>query len=287
MMTKIALCVTALLATGDALAQGAARPTAPVEDIARTSSCRSDSGASTAYVSGLALTFARALCQPDRPDVKVISAAAGDPSTARGKMDGLTAYDGWFKGQKMANDKDGVDSLRHTYMLLLALGLVESSGRYCVGRDLSENFTKAESAESGLIQTSWGAHTFNPTLEPMFRNYQAQHDAARCMFEVFSHGISCAKHDADNFGDPNSDGFQWQALTKQCPAFSAEYGAVVLRTHGGYKGEFGTINCYVHPHRLPNGNPCDKPTPHKECDAMFQEVQDFVTKNPSICDAVK
>ena len=202
-----------------------ARPTAPVEDIARTSSCRSDSGASTAYVSGLALTFARALCQPDRPDVKVISAAAGDPSTARGKMDvGSTVYDGWFKGQKMANDKDGVDLLRYTNMSLLALGLVESSGRYCVGRDLSENFTKAESAKSGLIQTSWGAHTFNPTLEPMFRNYQAQHDAARRTFEVFSHGISCAKHDADNFGDPNSDGFRWQALTSNARPFRQNMG---------------------------------------------------------------
>ena len=287
MKLRTAAFVSALFLASSVFAQQSPGPTAPLENIAKTSLCRRESGAPPAYVAGLALTFARALCQPDRPDVKVISTAAGDPATARGKMDGLTVFDGWFKGQKMANDKDGVDSLRHTYVLLLALGLVESSGRYCTGRDQSENFKEADSAESGLIQTSWGARKSNPTLEPMFRNYQAQHDAARCMFEVFSHGISCPKHDADNFGDPNLDGFQWQALTKQCPAFSAEYGAVVLRTHGGNKGEFGTINCYVSPHRLPNGKPCDKPTPHKECDAMFREVQDFVSKNPSICDAVK
>jgi hypothetical protein len=281
---KPAFCLwlCAFVTPGFAAAQGTQRPTTPIENIANASSCRADSGAPSAYVAGLALTFARALCQPDRPDVKVISAAAGDPSTLKGKADGLTTFDATFKRLGMKNDADGVDSLRHTYVLVLGLGLKESSGEYCVGRDLSEHFTQAETAESGLLQTSWGAHKFNSTLEPMFRGYQAQHDPTRCMFEVFSHNISCHKHDAENFGDPNSDGFQWQALTKQCPAFSAEYGAVVLRTHGGFHGEFGPINCFVRPF-----DHCQKPSVFASCDSMFLKVQDFVSQNPSICDAVK
>jgi hypothetical protein len=286
---KIGLCLAAFFVAGNAVAQGTTRPTDPIETIARASSCRSDSQAPSAYVAGLALTFARALCQPDRPDVKVISSAAGDPSTPRGKSDGLTIFDPTFERLGMHNNIDGVDSLRHTYVLLLALGLVESSGRYCVGRDTTENFTKADSAEAGLLQTSFGAREFNSTLEPMFRSYQGQHDPARCMFDVFSQNIRCSKADAGNFGDPSSDGFQWQALTKQCPAFSAEYGAVVLRTHGGFRsnGEFGPINCFVHPFLQKSGRWCDKPTLRSSCDVMFTKVQDFVSKSPSICDAVK
>jgi len=282
MKRKVALYSAALLAAGEALAEGAPRPTAPIEQIAGSSPCRSESQAPSAYVAGLALTFARALCEPDRADVKVISAAAGDPARPAGKADGLTVFDNTFRDLGMKNDADGVDTLRHTYVLLLALGLVESSGRYCVGRDTTEHFTQADTAEAGLLQTSFGAHQFNSTLGPMFRSYQAQHDPARCMFDVFSHHISCGRHDDENFGDPNSDGFQWQALTKQCPAFSAEYGAVVLRTHGGFHGEFGPINCFVRPF-----NHCQKPHVFASCDAMFSKVQDFVSKNPSICEGVK
>ena len=62
----------------------------------------------------------------------------------------------------------------------------------------------------------------------------------------------------------------------------AEYGAVVLRTHGGFHGEFGPINCFVHPF-----GHCQKPSVFASCDAMFSKVQDFVSKNPSICEAVK
>jgi hypothetical protein len=282
MNLKVLFCICPLMAPAMAVAEGTERPTEPIESIARASSCRSDSHAPSAYIAGLALVFARALCQPDRDDVKVISSAAGDPSTPKGKADGLTVYDETFHRLGMKNDTDGVDTLRHNYVLLLGLGLIESSGQYCTGRDRSEHFTEADSAESGLLQTSFGAHNFNSTLEPMFRNYQAQHDSARCMLDAFSQHISCDPRDAENFGDPSSDGFQWQALTKQCPAFSAEYGAVVLRTHGGFHGEFGPINCFVHPH-----DQCKAPQLFPSCDAMFSKVQDLVSNNPSICDAVR
>ena len=56
----------------------------------------------------------------------------------------------------------------------------------------------------------------------------------------------------------------------------------MLRTHGGFHGEFGPINCFVHPF-----GHCQKPSVFASCDAMFSKVQDFVSKNPSICEAVK
>ena len=37
----------------------------------------------------------------------------------------------------MDNSQDGIDTLRHLFVLLLGLGARESSGRYCEGRDMS------------------------------------------------------------------------------------------------------------------------------------------------------
>ena len=39
----------------------------------------------------------------------------------------------------------------------LGLGMRESSGQYCCGRDTSEDNTTADTAEAGLFQMSWNA----------------------------------------------------------------------------------------------------------------------------------
>jgi hypothetical protein len=107
-------------------------------------------------------------------------------------------------------------------------------------------------------------------------------DAGRCFLQTFRQGVRCSATDARNWGDPASDGYNWQAVTKHCPAFSTEYGAVVLRTHGGLGGEFGPINCYV------RKNPrCRKPSLYPACDAMFSKVQAYVKDHPDVCAALK
>ena len=68
----------------------------------------------------------------------------------------------------MPNDKDGIDTLRHTYALMIGLGMRESSGAFCTGRDTSQNFNQADSAEAGLFQTSFGVSKVDKTLIELF-----------------------------------------------------------------------------------------------------------------------
>ena len=94
------------------------------------------------------------------------------------------------------------------------------------------------------------------------------------MLDVFKQHVTCGAGDAKNWGEEGSDGFKWQQLTKRCPAFAAEYAAVVLRMSGGKKGEFGPIRkkrAEVRP----------------ACDTMLSEVQAFVKSNPTVCPALQ
>jgi hypothetical protein len=222
------------------------------------------------YLRGTALVFARSLCQPERADVKVVSAAKGlgtDPE----KTDALTWYDPEYRALKMQNDKDGVDTLRHAYVLLIGLGMRESSGRYCVGRDRSADFSTADSAEAGLYQTSWGASKRHATLAKLYERYDA--DRSGCWLDRFQQKtIRCSEWDAKVWG--SGTGAAWQELTKACPAFATEYAAVLLRTNGGKRGEFGPLRkkaAQIRP----------------ECHAMLSDVQKLVQAKPEMCAALK
>jgi hypothetical protein len=242
-----------------------------IETIAAGSQCRAAiDRPPRAYMRGMALVFARSVCERTRDDVKIVSAARGDPdSTSFKRKDGLAWYDPEFRALGMPNDSAGVDTLRHTYALLLDLGVRESSGRYCLGRFLSDPFNTADSAEAGPFQTSFGASTHNAVLPAMFARYQG--DQGGCLLDVFSESVSCGPAEAKNWGE--GLGAEWQKLTKSCPAFATEYAAVVLRVHGGSRGEYGPIQ-------------------RKEakiapaCDDMLLAVQQLVQSDPGICPAL-
>lgn len=237
------------------------------------------------YIRGMALVFARSVCQPNRADVKRVSVPASPAGSGAARFDALNSYATAFEQLGMRNDKPGLDVLRHTYVLLLGLGLVESSGQYCAGRQQSAPYDEANSAESGLIQTSWGAHEkSSKILSALFSSYRPKvggtPNTSKCMLGVFKGDFSCSADDAINYGAPKSDGYQWQALTKACPAFAAEYAAVVLRVLGGLppdEGEWGPIGCHI------RNADCRQPTLYPKCDAMFAQVQDYVRNNPSSC----
>ena len=240
-------------------------PVADISSIADGSGCRSAlDGVLESYVRGVAIVFARAACQPDRDDVKIVSAARSDAE----KTDALSWYEPQFAALTMPNDRAGADTLRHAYALLLGLGVRESSGRYCVGRDQTADFTSADSAEAGLFQTSWGVHTSSSVLEPMFRRYSA--DQRNCLLDVFKPGARCSRWDARTWGE--GIGADWQKMTKACPAFATEYAAVVLRTSGGSRGEFGPIR-----------RKAAQLT--KDCDGMLSKVQAYLAGNPQACAA--
>lgn len=225
--------------------------------------------APAAYMRGMAIVFARATCQADRADVQVVSRARATPGEQNNKIDALTWYEPQFASHGMSNATDGVDTLRHAYTLMIGLGMRESSGQFCVGRDRSADFTTADSAEAGLFQTSFGARRRHPTMAALYEKYKA--DQSGCLLDVFKRNVTCRAHDAENFGE--GEGRNWQQLTKTCPAFATEYAAVLMRVHGGRRGEFGPLR-----NRAAQLLPV--------CDAMLKQVQDLVRANPQMCSAL-
>src|SRR5262245_26530356 len=109
--------------------------------------------APSSYIKGMGLVYARALCNRNSEDVAIASVPV---DVSEKEKDALAAYEEEFKNTGMPNDTP-VNILRHNYALLIGLGMMESSGKYCEGRDVSQCFVKAENAEAGLFQTSFGA----------------------------------------------------------------------------------------------------------------------------------
>jgi hypothetical protein len=85
--------------------------------------------------------------------------------------DALSWYAPEFELLKMDNSKHGVNTLRHLFALLLGLGMRESSGRYCEGRDLSADNVSADTAEAGLFQTSWNVKSCNANMAALLDEF--------------------------------------------------------------------------------------------------------------------
>jgi hypothetical protein len=290
-MRRIVACIVAGLACiaaprGSHAEQGrpqpAVRPEAAIEAIAKHSQCAASrwdhrGNAPESFIGGVALVYARAACHPDREDVRIVSAPA---SASEEADDGLAAYARKFAALGMKNDVAGSATLRHAYLLLLGLGMMESAGKYCDGRDVSQCFTTAGSAEAGLFQTSYGARHRSPALPHLIAAYSANRGG--CRLDEFKGGIACTVKKSHNPACPNATsdvagvgpGADWQRLTKACPAFATEYAAVLLRIHGGTaQGEFGPIR-----HSEVELKP--------ECDTMLVTVEDYVRQHPQICSAL-
>jgi hypothetical protein len=249
---------------------------AKIKAIASKSPCskhdwKNRGQAPSQYVAGMGLVYARSLCRISDADVTM---ASGEVEASNTLKDGLAEYAKEFKDANMANDTPQ-NILRHNYVLLTGLGMRESSGKYCEGRDVSQCFVKAESAEAGLFQTSYGAHT--PIVE--YLNKQYGEGKRQCLKDDFGgSNITCKIHISQNKSCPsvNSDitgtgpGADWQRMTKSCPAYAAEYAAVVIRKNGGAKGEFNPIRKHQ-AEVLP------------ACDSMFAEIQQFIESHPDAC----
>jgi hypothetical protein len=213
------------------------------------------------YAKGVARVFARAVCNAGRSDVALVSRAqAGDDV-----HDALSWYASNYAALGMSNDTTSVDTLRHTY----GHGMRESSGAHCVGRDMSATNVSSDSAEAGAWQTSWDSHSASAELPKLFAKYRASE--AGCLADTFHEGVTCSAADWKNWG--SGDGLEFQRLEKACPAFAAEYVAVMLRVLGGSHGHYGPIQTKAAELR-------------PECDAMLHQVQSLVEANPGMCAAL-
>jgi hypothetical protein len=243
------------------VAEPAAAPPGPLQpllELAQASAIAThhwaDRGvAPRGYIKGMALVYARVYCHCQAGEAAALDMARA--ATANGTTDALAHYAPQFAQLGMSNDTDGVDTLRHLFVLLLGLGMRESSGRWCEGRDMSAANTSADTAEAGLFQTSWNAHSASPLLSELFVRYRANPDGFRSVFEE---GVHCSPGSLQNHG--SGDGLAFQQLSKDCPAFAAEFAAVGLRHLRRHWGPINTHTAELRP----------------EADQLFLAVQQVV-----------
>ncbi len=216
------------------------------------------------YTKGMAVVYARVYCKlKARGSAAVLMAKAKSRDDAR---DALAWYDEKFSALGMRNDISGADTLRHLFVLLMGLGMRESSGRYCEGRDRAASNTTSETAEAGLFQTSFNARTGSPELLKLFTRYSA---SPAGFLEIFQEGVRCKPSDLQTYG--SGAGARFQKLSKASPAFAAEFAAVGLRT---VRTHWGPIN-----RRVAEVRP--------ECDAMLMQIQNLMDRSPELCAAVR
>jgi hypothetical protein len=201
------------------------------------------------YIKGMALVYARVYCKLKAGDAAAVEMAKAN--TGDNNKDALAWFNQEFLNEGMDNSTDGADTLRHLFVLLIGLGMRESSGKYCEGRDKGASNTTAETAEAGLFQTSYNARNCNKLLPDLFIKYANSTD----FVNVFKEGVHCNTSNLENFG--TSDGAEFQRLTKACPAFAVEFTAVALRN---LRTHWGPINQ-------------KKAEIRKDCDGMLKDVQ--------------
>lgn len=212
----------------------------PVDEIVRVAATSAiatyswlDRGrAPLGYLKGMALCFGRLYYKlQDRHPVAVELSKANTGLTA---TDVLAHYAVQFRELRLSNDAAGIDTLRHLFALMLGLGMRESSGRYCEGRDRSATNVTADTAEAGLFQTSWNIRSSSALIPTVFADYKARPQGFR---EVFAEGVTVRSGDLENFG--TGDGRDFQELSKSCPAFGIEVAAIGLRNR---RAHWGPIN---------------------------------------------
>jgi len=248
------------------------RPSLPISEIvqiaansalARVSWDGGRGRAPLGYIKGMAVMFAvaqRKLAQGDPAAVEMSRAASSDSH-----RDALAHYASRFAALGMRNDVSGIDTLRHLFVLMIGLGMRESSGRYCEGRDRSASNTSADSAEAGLFQMSWDAHGASRQIPRLLDEYQANGGGG--YREIFCEGVTPHRGDRDNCG--SGTGLRFQQLCKDCPGFAVETAAVGLRN---LRTHWGPINRREAELR-------------QEADDMLQQVQRLVASGVIIPDS--
>ena len=172
--------------------------------------------AKKAYMRGMALMYAKQVCGQGSEFIK--------SSRIRSEY---TLYNGPKKHQDALEYYGLPGSELSTYAFLIGLGMRESSGKYCEGRDKSADWTQAQNAEAGMFQTAYVSRVFNSELKKLFDRYIS--DRSQCELSVFSEGVSCEPYDAKTYGEGDGAGFQ--QLAKSCPAFATQWAAILIRSN--------------------------------------------------------
>lgn len=230
-----------------------------VDEIARAAAGSSlaavrwrDRGAAPiGYIKGMAVTYGLVYAKWKARDSAALAMAAMNSGDE--ERDALASYGPLFRAAGMDNSLSGEATLRHLFVLLIGLGMRESSGKYFEGRDMSTNNVDADTAEAGLFQMSWNARSASPELPRLFAQYSAMPEG---FLSVFQEGLQ--PRETDNFG--SGDGATFQRLCKTCPAFAVEAAAIGLRVLRRHWGPINRQDAEIRP----------------EADALLKKVEEIV-----------
>lgn len=216
--------------------------------------------APSGYTEGVALAFATSYLRIKANDS--IGIEMGKANTHNADKDALSWYKGKFDQWDMDNSVAGPDTLRHLYVLVLGLGMRESSGKHCEGRDMSASNTTSDTCEAGAWQTSYNAHTCSDEFDKLFD--QANEGTSPCYLSTFEQGVSCSSSSWSCYGSGN--GYRFQELCKSCPVFAAETCAVTLRNLRQHYGPINRYEAEVRP----------------EADTMLRQVQSYLDEMEAV-----
>ena len=208
------------------------------------------------YIPGMACTYALALkrLQAEVPDAISMAQAVTNSST-----DALNVYKAEFANLDMDNSVDGVDTLRHLFVMMIGLGMRESSGKYCEGRDMSASNTSSDTCEAGLFQTSWNIRSTDPAIPMLMDEYV---DDPNGFLEVFSEDVSPTSNNLSTYG--TGQGATYQFLAKFSPAFAALVAGVGMRTRSNHWGPINRKEVTLNPN----------------ADKMLKDVETILEEGP-------
>jgi hypothetical protein len=182
------------------------------------------------YMKGMGLSFAECLLQyRSGSEFEVEMAKA---NTGNDHKDALSWYNSNFRRLGMNNDESGENTLRHLFVLMLGLGMRESSGQHCDGRDTSAHNVSSDSAEAGMFQMSWDISAGSSLFQKLYEEFHDDHSDD--LLHYFSEGVHCSRSQWAIFG--SGTGANFQTMCKSQPLFSVKTCGVGLRnirTHWG------------------------------------------------------
>jgi hypothetical protein len=200
------------------------------------------------YIKGMALAYARVVKKLLAKDPLALEMAKPLGSEAR---DALTWYN--------LDGSTDLDRLRTLFTLEIGLGMRESSGNFCEGRDRSASNTQADTAEAGLFQMSWDITKSVPLIKKVYDSCSVE-PLSEGLAGVFHQGVNVTQTQLLNFGAGR--GADFQRTAKEKPIFAVEAAAVGLRNNRKHWGPITRKEAEVRP----------------EADALLRQIEAIVTK---------
>jgi hypothetical protein len=191
------------------------------------------------YVAGMAKTFASAITRYREGDAAVRIMAQAETGD---EYDALAVYRDEFDELDMDNSRAGVATLRHLFVMMIGLGMRESSGNCWEGRDMSADNVEADTCEASLFQTSWNISSSSDTIDELLDEYW--HDPNGFQ-PTFARGLYPSASQLDCYGSGVGAKYQW--LSRFSPAFHCLVTGVGMRLRSNHWGPINRHEVTINP----------------------------------------